>query len=123
MCVVVPGEADAAVNLNAFGRSAQISFRRRSLGQAGKRWPLGIVHRTSLSRAVSSRLRKLDIEQHVSAFVLDSLKRTYFSAELNSHLRIVHRRIEHRLRTTHHFVGERDSCLVERTDERLRAVL
>src|ERR1700687_2979898 len=123
MRVVVPGEADAAVNLNAFGRSTQISFRRGSLGQGCERGPFGIVHRTSLSRAVGGRLRQLHIQQHVSAFMLDGLKRTYFSSELNSHLRIVDRRIEQRLCAPHPFVGESDSCLVERTDERLCAVI
>src|SRR5690242_19267473 len=53
MSIVVPGKADTAVNLNAFGRAAQVSFRRRSLGEAGECGPFGIVHRAGLRRAVS----------------------------------------------------------------------
>ena len=49
MGVVFPGEADAAMNLNTFGRSMQVRFRRGSFGQTGERGPFGIVQRGGLS--------------------------------------------------------------------------
>ncbi len=55
--------------------------------------------------------------------MLDGLERAYGSPELHPQLRIIYRRVEQRLGAAHHFVGKRDRCLIESTEDWLCAII
>src|SRR5580698_11103217 len=123
MRVVVPGETDAAMNLDTFDRGMQVRFRRGSFRQAGQRGPFGIVDRGGLRRVIGSRFGQLDVEQHIGELVLDSLERAYCPPELHPQLRVIYCRFEQHLRAAHHLIGERNSRLIESTKDCIRPVI
>ena len=50
MRIVIPREADAAMNLNTLGCGAYIRVRGRGLGQTGDSRPFRVIYRGGLSR-------------------------------------------------------------------------
>ena len=101
----------------------QIALRCGRLRETRERGPFRIFDRGGLRGVVGGRLREFHLEQHVGQLMLDGLERTDLAPELNPQLRIFHRRIEQRLRASHHFVGERDRSLIHRALDSLRAVI
>ena len=112
--VVLPREADATVDLDVLGRGVEVRVGAVRLRQRGDHRQLVVVLGRGPRRVVRGRLRRLDLEQHVGALVLDRLERADRPAELHADLRVLDRHLEHDLRAAHHLVGERDRGLVER---------
>ena len=75
MGVVVPGEADAAVDLDRVDRGLHIGIRGARLGQRGQRRQVGIVLGRRRGRGIGGGLGQLDIDQHVGLLVLHRLER------------------------------------------------
>src|SRR6476469_8268565 len=69
--IVLPGEADAAVDLDVLGRGVEVRVRAVGLGERGHHRQLVVVLGRRPRRVVRRRLRRLDLEEHVGALVLD----------------------------------------------------
>ena len=110
---MLPGEADAAVDLDVLGRGVEVRVGAVRLGQAGRHRQLLVVLAGCPRGVVGGRLARLDLEQHVGALVLDRLERADRAAELDAHLGVLDRHLEHLLRTADHLVGRHRGGLVE----------
>src|SRR5207253_6107300 len=82
--VVLPGEADAAVDLDVLGGGVEVGVRAVGLGQGGDDGQLVAVLGRSPTGVVGGRLGRLDLEQHVGALVLDGLEGPDGPAELDA---------------------------------------
>src|SRR2546421_9939868 len=116
--VVLPGEADAAVDLDVLGGGVEVRVGAVRLGEARDDRELLVVLGCRPRRVVRRRLRRLDLEQHVGALVLDGLERADGPTELHAHLRVVDRHLEHLLRAPDHLVRQAHGRLVERLRQR-----
>src|SRR5437588_9592412 len=116
--VVLPGEANAAVDLDVLGSGMEVRVGAVRLGEARDHWELLVVLGCRPRRVVRRRLGRLDLEQHVGALVLDGLERANGTAELHSHLRVVDRHLQHLLRAADHLVRQAHGRLVERLRQR-----
>src|SRR5438067_6219095 len=72
--VVLPREADAAMDLDVLGGGVEVGVRAVRLGQAGHCGELVVQLSGGPARVVGGRLGRLDLEQHVGALVLDGLE-------------------------------------------------
>src|SRR5437763_873367 len=112
--VVLPGEADAAVDLDVLGGGVEVRVGAVRLGEARDDRQLLVVLGCCPGRVVRRRLRRLDLEQHGGALVLDGLERADGATELHAHLRVLDRHLEHLLRAADHLVRQTHGRLVER---------
>src|SRR5438132_1086455 len=91
--VVLPREADAAVDLDVLGGAVEVRVRAVRLGERrGQRQLLGVLGRRPAG-VVRGRTRHLDLHEHVRALVLDRLERTDRTSELVALLRVLRRRV------------------------------
>src|SRR5436305_9510612 len=116
--VVLPGEADAAVDLDVLGGGVEVRVGAVRLGEARDDRELLVVLGCRPRRVVRRRLRRLDLEQHVGALVLDGLERADGPPELHAHLRVVDCHLQHLLRAADHLVRQSHGRLVERLRQR-----
>ena len=110
---VLPGEADAAVDLNVLCRSVEVRLRAVALGERrdGRKF---VVHLAGTpAGVVRSGLGRLDLKQHVGALVLDRLERADRATELHTDLGVLDRHIEAHLSATDLLGGERHSCEIK----------
>src|ERR1700689_546681 len=91
---VFPGEPDAAVDLDVFLRGVQVRVRAVSLGHAGRLRQVLRRCRRRPCRVVRSGARRLDLEQHRRALVLDRLEGPDRLAELLAGLRVRDRHVQ-----------------------------
>src|SRR3546814_20454038 len=71
---VLPGEADAAMDLDVLGGGVEVRLGAVGLGQAGDRGELVVELGRAPGGVVGGRLGRLDLEEHVGALVLDGLE-------------------------------------------------
>src|SRR5436190_17223073 len=117
--VVLPGEADAAVDLDVLGGGVEVRVGAVRLGEARDDRELLVVLGCRPRRVVRRRLRRLDLEQHVGALVLDCLERADGATELHAHLRVLDRHLEHLLSTTDLLGGQTDRSQIQHGRQRL----
>ena len=110
---MLPGESDATVDLDVLGRGVEVGLRAVGLGERGDRGQL-VVHLTGAPESVvRGALRRLDLEQHVGALVLDRLEGADGATELDAVLGVLDGHVEHELRATDLLGGEADRGEVE----------
>src|SRR5687767_5781539 len=112
--IVLPGEADPAVDLDVLRRGVEVGLGAVRLGQGGDDRELVVVLRRRPAGVVRRRLRRLDLEEHVGALVLDGLEGADRPAELDSGLGVLDRHVEALLGPAHLLGGQADGHLVER---------
>ena len=115
---VLPGEADAAVDLDVLGGGVEVGLGAVGLGQAGDRGQLVVELGRAPGGVVGGGLGRLDLEQHVGALVLDGLEGADGATELHAVLGVLHRHLEHELGAADLLGGEADSGEVEHPLER-----
>src|SRR2546423_4007169 len=118
--IVLPREADAAVELRAFARGAVEEIREMSLGQ--RRVPLGLIMDAieGMRRVPPQRQRRLEIAGEVGQLMLDRLERTDRLTELHALERIAHRGLEATLGTAECIGREQHRARIERAGKRPR---
>src|ERR1700730_701218 len=116
--VVLPGEAEAAVDLDVLGGGVEVRVGAVRLGEARHNRELLVVLGGGPRRVVRPRLRRLNLEQHVRALVLDGLERADGPPELHAHLRVVDCHLQHLLRAPDHLLRQTHDRLVERLRQR-----
>ena len=104
--VVVPGEADAAVDLDAVLGRLHVGIRSRGLGKAGERRQAGVSFGSGIGRLVGGGFRQFHGEQQFRAAMLDGLERADRPPELHPRSGVVHGGFEQALRAAHHLVGQ-----------------
>src|SRR6266550_3871298 len=104
--VVLPGEADAAVDLDVLGGGVEVGVRAVRLGEAGDGRQLVVELGGGPARVVGGRLGRLHLEQHVGALVLDGLEAADGPAELDADLGVVDRHVEALLGAAHLLGGQ-----------------
>ena len=111
--VVLPREADAAVELDARGGDPPVRVGHVGLGHAHGERALGdaLVHRPR--RVVGDRLAVLHVHEHVGGPVLDALVRADRPAEGLADLGVLDRHVEHLLGAAAHLGAERDGGAIE----------
>ena len=116
--VVLPREADPAVELNPGARHLPVGVRDVRLGHRRREPGLGsvLVHRPR--RVVRERLRVLDVHEHVRGLVLDALVGADRLAEGDADLRVLRRHLEDLLGAAAHLRAERDRGALEHARER-----
>jgi hypothetical protein len=115
--VVLPGEADAAVDLDRLRRALEERVAR--VGRGGERrgdQVVGSVVRDP-ARLVDRRARRLDEHEQIGAHVLDGLERADRPAELVADLGVLDGEIETALGAADLLGGERDAAEGERALE------
>ena len=105
--VVLPGEADAAVDLDVLGRAVEVRLGTERLGEARGDRQFVVTFLGRPGGVVRGRLRRLDVQEHVGALVLDRLERSDRPTELHAVLRVLDRVVEDALRATDLFGGQR----------------
>src|SRR6266568_7026119 len=100
--IVLPGEADAAVELYARAGHPAISVGDIGLGHAHGQRTLGHAFVPGPRRVVGDGLAVLDIHEHVGRLVLDALIRADGPAEGLPDLRVLDGHVEHLLRAAAH---------------------
>src|SRR5690606_14078782 len=106
MRVVLPGEADAAVELDHVARDAQVGVGAEALGGV-QRQRAGLVHFVERAgRPPYGGARLLDLDRAVGETVLVSLERTHRPSELLAFLRKGDGAIERLLRAAERFSSE-----------------
>src|SRR5665213_546309 len=134
MRVVLPRETDTAVNLNVLRRAVEIRLGTERLREARRNRQFIVALLGGPGRVVGRRLRRLNVEEHVRALVLDRLERSDRPTELHAVLRVFHGVVEHPLCAADLFSGQRRGGRLQRrleagerfaldTDERGRCVL
>src|SRR6266545_2954315 len=118
MEVVLPGEADPAVKLDAVGGDAPVGVRDVRLGHADRQRRFGhaFVHRPG--GIVGDGLAVLDVHQHVRRLVLDALVRADRAAEGLTDLRVLDGHIQDLLGSAAHLGTERHRRAVEDAGDR-----
>src|SRR6266511_2840584 len=113
MEVVLPGEADPAVKLDAVGGDAPVGVRDVRLGHADRQRRFGhaFVHRPG--GIVGDGLAVLDVHQHVRRLVLDTLVRADRAAEGLTDLRVLDGHVQDLLGSAAHLGTERHRRAVE----------
>ena len=89
--VVVPGEADPAVNLDAVACSVHVCVRGGCLGETGERGQILVVAGRGVGSLVGRGLGQLDLQQEVGAAVFDGLERADGTAELHAQVGVCDR--------------------------------
>src|SRR5580765_4163621 len=120
--VVLPREADAAVDLDALAGGVTVGVGAVGLRHCGRERRLGDVVRDRPRGVVRRRLRALDLDEHVGAFVLDRLEAADRPAELLAHLRVLDRHLEDALRAAAHLGAETDLAAIDDAVEELPAL-
>src|SRR5213078_1261343 len=82
VCGVLPGEADAAENLDVFTRGVQVRVATERLGEAGQLRHLGVAGGYRPQRVIRSGSGGFEFDEHRCALVLDRLERSDGAAEL-----------------------------------------
>ena len=72
-----------------------------------------------LGRIIGNGFCQFELQHQIGATMLDGLKRTDGAAELHPHLDVIDSRIEQRLGSPNHFIGEGDGGLIERACDSL----
>src|SRR5688572_3011294 len=106
MHVVLPGEADSAVNLDAIAGRMAVRVGAVCLGHGRRERRVRHVVRHRPTGVVRDRLRALHLDQHVGALVLDRLKAPDRPAELLADLRVLDRHVEDALGAAAHLGAE-----------------
>ena len=106
--VVLPGEADAPVDLDPVARHLPVGVGDERLGHRGGQRRVGGVLIGGPRGVVGDRLRVLDGHQHVRAPVLDRLVGADRPPEGDAHLRVLGAEVEDLLRAPAHLGAERD---------------
>src|SRR5688572_3065055 len=114
---VLPGEADATVDLDVLGRGVEVGVGAVGLGQRGHGGELVVQLRGAPTGVVGGRLGRLDLEQHVGALVLDGLERADGPTELHAVLGVLHGGLEAHLGPADLLGGEADGGEVEHGGE------
>jgi hypothetical protein len=83
VAVDVPGEADAAVDLDVLGGDQGGRLRHHRLGDGGRRLALGVVHRAGPGGVVGGDPGQLQLVEHVDDLVPDHLERGDGPVELD----------------------------------------
>src|SRR3990172_646578 len=96
--VVLPGEPDAAVELDASAGDPAVRVRDVGLGHADRELAFGHPFVHGPRGIVRDRLAVLDVHQHVRRLVLDALVGADGPAESLPDLRVLDRHLEHLLR-------------------------
>jgi len=115
--VVLPGKADAAVDLDCFRRHVlrHVGCVRLCHRHRGRRFrAFGI---DGPARVVGQRARVLDRDHHIDALMLDGLERSDRLAELHARLGVFDRHVERALRRPDHLGRQPRSCDVERAPQ------
>ena len=89
--IVVPGEADPAVNLDAVACGTHVRGRGGCLGETGERGQILVVASRGVGSLVGRGLGQLDLEQEVGAAVFDGLEGADGTAELHAHVGVCDR--------------------------------
>src|SRR5687767_5073306 len=110
---VLPGEADATVDLDVVGAGVEVRLRAVRLGERRDGRKLVVELGRAPAGVVRGGLGRLNLEQHVSALVLDGLERPDGASELDAVLGVLHRHLQHELRATDLLGGESDGGEVE----------
>src|SRR5882724_13061687 len=116
--VVLPGEADAAVELYPGAGHPAISVRDIGFGHAHGQRPFGHTFVHGPRRVVRDGLAVLDIHEHVGGFVLDALIRADGPAEGLPDLRVLDGHVEHFLRAAAHLRAQAHRRPVDDAGER-----
>src|SRR5262247_4100196 len=95
--VVLPGESDAAVELDARSGHAAVGVRHVGLGHAHGERSLGYALVHGPRRVIGDGLAVLHVDEHVRRPVLDALIRPDGAAEGLADLRVLHGHVEHYL--------------------------
>src|ERR1700691_2564777 len=74
--VVLPREADAAVDLDVLRRAVEVGLGAEGLGEARGDRQLLVALLGGPGSVVRSGLGRLDVEEHIRALVLDGLERS-----------------------------------------------
>ena len=113
--VVVPGEADAAVDLDAVLGRLHVRIGCRGLRKARQSGQLGIAAlRGGIGRLVRGGFRQFHREQQFRATMLDGLEGTHFAPELHPLRSVRHGGFQQPLRPAHHLVGQRHLAKTQR---------
>src|SRR6185295_1621361 len=104
--VVLPGEADAAVELDTRRGHAPEGVGDVGLGHADREWSLRRVLVECPRRVVGDGLAVLHVHQHVGRAVLDALVGADRAAEGLADLRVLDRHVEHLLGPPAHLGAE-----------------
>ncbi len=114
--VVLPGETDAAVDLDVLRRTEEVRLRAVYLRHRGRLVPVRRPRRRRPRGVVARRARRLRAQEHVRAPVLHRLEGPDRPPELHPRLRVLDRHLQaalgaaHLLRRERH-AGERDRLL------------
>ena len=110
---MLPGEADATVNLDVLGRGVEVGLRAVALGKRGNLRKLVVHFVRAPTGVVGGGLGRLNLEEHVGTLVLDGLERADRATELHTDLGVLDRHVEAHLSATDLLGGERHSGEVE----------
>ncbi len=114
MGVVLPGEPDAAVDLDALRGAAEEGLRAVRLRDGRRRRELRVVARVGhAGGVVRGRSRRLDRHEHVRKLVLDRLEGADRAAELHAGLGVFGGHLEAALGSAKRLGGERNGCPVQ----------
>src|SRR5215470_8970876 len=92
--VVLPGEADAAVDLDVLRGHVEVRLRGVLLHQRGQHRDLRRVRGHRGRRVAHRRAQRLDLEQQVGTAVLDGLEAADGPVELAPDLGVLHRHVQ-----------------------------
>ena len=106
------------MDLDVLGRRVEVRVRAVGLRERRDDRQFIVVLRRGPGRVVRRGLRRLGLEQHVRALVLDRLERSDRPTELHPVLRVLHRLVEHVLRPANHLVAEPDRRLIQGLGQR-----
>ena len=117
---MLPGEPDAAVDLNAVGRHPGERLRAVAVRDRGgdRESVPGRLARRGGDRVVGRRPGSLDVHGHLRAPVLHRLERADGPPELNARLGVLDRELHHPLRAADLLGGERDGRQVPHPGQR-----
>ena len=116
--VVIPGEADATMDLDGMNCRLHIGISGDSLGQRRQRGDVAVSVIKCGGGIVCCRFGKLDFQKHVGSLVLERLERSYWPAELNTEIGIINGRLAKALSATNHFIGQAYRSGIERLLQR-----
>ena len=114
MRVVVPGEADAAVDLDAVLGRLHVRLGCRGLRKARQSGQFGSALRSGIGRLVRGGFRQFHREQQFRAAMLDGLEGTHFAPELHPLRGVRHGGFQQPLGAAHHLVGQRHLAKTQR---------
>src|SRR5665213_727189 len=106
MRVVLPRETDSAVNLNVLRRTVEVRLGTERFRKARRDRQFIIALLRGPGRVVRRGLRRLDVEEHVRALVLDRLEGADRPTELHAVLRVFHGIVQHALSAADLFSGQ-----------------